>query len=505
MKSKLNKSSKNVEYLYYFGIFSFFLFISYNTPLSGDDWTWGSAIGWGRFQNHFVNYNGRYLSNLLELVMTRSDILRYLIIASFSTLLIVMVGKITSHKKTLIPLLLASILILLTPTKVFAQTFGWTAGFINYVPSLALLLIYVYLIRNIYSEIKPEYNKWLSLIVFPIGILTQLIVEHVTLFSIFTAIWVIIYTYIKHKKIMFFHLSYLASLIIGGIIMFSNGAYWNVLKGTDSYRSVGYEATEKMGLFAKIYYVYSERIYKFLFLENVVINLIIGILIIVLIVRFISNSKWINYIIKPILLSVISTSLLYLLVIKNVLGNEYFGNKTNDFEALLCFLFFMSIVVAITLFVDIHFYKIRLLYYLSGVVFLIAPFIFITPFGPRVVFATYVFMVLVCLELFVYLTESLSYNKLIQPLIVILVVLVMGYGFIFTMNGITSRERLIHLESEIDKKETKIELRELPFLQFHWMPSPKPNLYHTKTFKMYYNVPTETEIEIIPYLKWNNK
>lgn len=44
-----------------------------------------------------------------------------------------------------------------------------------------------------------------------------------------------------------------------------------------------------------------------------------------------------------------------------------------------------------------------------------------------------------------------------------------------------------------------IEMKELPFSQFHWMPSPKPKMYHTKTFKLFYGVPEETELKIIPY------
>lgn len=507
MQLNSNQTGKGTQYLFYLGVYLFFLFLSYNTPLTGDDWTWGTKAGWSRLQNGFADYNGRYISNILELAITRIDILRYLIVALFSTLLIFLIAKITNHRNTLIPMMLSFIMILLTPTKIFAQTFGWAAGFINYVPSLALLLLYVYIVRNIYSEDKPIYNKWLPLFIFPLGLATQLIVEHVTLFALYTAVAVILYTYFKHKKVMVLHLTYLVSLIVGSIIMFSNGAYWNVLNGTDTYRAVGNEITEEMGILAKIYYVYSEQIYKYLFLENIFINLIIGILIIILITRSVSNSNWIGLVIKPLLLSIIIGSMLYLLVVGEVLGNEFLGTKTNDFEAFICTLFFMSILVSIALFVDIQTYKIRLFYYLSGVVLLIAPFIFISPFGPRCVFASYVFMVLVCLELFSYLTNSstFSYKKLIKPLLATIFVLIIGYAYIFAMNGSTSRERLLHLKEEVNKKEQKIELQELPFTQFHWMTSPIPNLYQTETFKVYYGVPKNTEIEIIPYDQWIEK
>ena len=41
-------------------------------PYFKDDWAWGSQVGLDRLQTHFTGYNGRYLGNLLVMVLTRS-------------------------------------------------------------------------------------------------------------------------------------------------------------------------------------------------------------------------------------------------------------------------------------------------------------------------------------------------------------------------------------------------------------------------------------------------
>lgn len=501
MEKILNRFNDGKNYIYFSALFVFFLVLSYNTPLTGDDWTWGTEIGWNRFERFFYDYNGRYLSNIFELIMVRIDLLRYVILALLSSLLVYMIGKITDHHNNPMSLAIAFILIMLMPIRIFAQTMGWSAGFINYVPSVMLLLAYLYVVRNIFDEQKPSYHQKLWIFMIPLGIATQLIVEHVTLFAVVTAISVIGYTYFKHKTLYTVHFAYLISVCIGAVIMFTNTAYLKVLTGEDAYRTLENDVTANMGLFEKIYFMYSGNMYKFLFIENSLINLIIGFLVLILILRFKTTSRWISFLLKPVLVLIITSAMVFLLVFREILRANYLGEFTNDFEAILCALFFASIVVAVALFVRDKVFKARLLYYLFAIVFLIAPFIFITPFGPRCVFASYIFMVLVTLELIAYLMKetSLSFKPFAKPLIALTMSVVVFYLFVFIMNGSASRDRLAHLQEKVEQNEQTITLKELPFSQFLWMPSPKPDMYHTKTFKMFYDVPKETELKIVPY------
>lgn len=501
MDKTIGKIKKGNSSLYLFILYLFFLFFYYNTPLTGDDWTWGTEIGWNRFERMFHDYNGRYLSNMIELLVVRVDLLRYLILALFSALLVYIMGKLTNYNNNPIAITLAFILVMAMPIRVFSQTMAWSAGFLNYVPSVMLLLVYLYIIRNIYREEPPEYHKYAWLYVIPLGLATQLIVEHVTLFAAVTSAWVIAYTYWKHKKFYAVHIAYLVSATIGAAIMFTNTAYLKVLSGEDSYRTMENDITAGMGIFERTYYIFSGNMYQFLFTQNVLLNVILGILALVIIMRFKTAAKWMTFGVKPVLVSIITFSMLFLLAYRDILRPNFLGELTNDFEAVLYALFFGSIVISVILFVSDKMYKTRILYYLFGVAFMIAPFVFITPFGPRGVLASYIFMVLIALEMLAYSLkgkEAMS-MKVAKPLMAVALSTVLIYAYIFGMNGAASRDRLEHLQQEVNAGAQVIEMKELPFSQFHWMPSPKPDMYHTKTFKMFYGVPEDTELKIVPY------
>ena len=62
-------------------LFAAFSLLFYMFPYSGDDWAWGSQIGVDRLKTWFDNYNGRYLGNLLVMVLTRSKFVNVLLTA----------------------------------------------------------------------------------------------------------------------------------------------------------------------------------------------------------------------------------------------------------------------------------------------------------------------------------------------------------------------------------------------------------------------------------------
>ena len=97
----LNLSLVKKTRVFFFVIFLFYFFLAFNLPLTGDDWTWGSNEGILRLQNKFADYNGRYVSNILEIILTRYDFIRYLTLAGLSSLLVYFVGKLTQSKESI--------------------------------------------------------------------------------------------------------------------------------------------------------------------------------------------------------------------------------------------------------------------------------------------------------------------------------------------------------------------------------------------------------------------
>ena len=60
---------RNVKYILYLFTIVFFALFYYFLPFAGDDWAWGSDIGIERLKNGFDGYNGRYLGNILIIIV----------------------------------------------------------------------------------------------------------------------------------------------------------------------------------------------------------------------------------------------------------------------------------------------------------------------------------------------------------------------------------------------------------------------------------------------------
>ena len=176
-------------------IILFFLLLSAITPLSGDDWTWRTHVGMDRLKSFFYDYNGRYISNIIEIIFVRSSFIRVIGMTIFSSLLILLMSRLAYKKRALQKSIVTLIIVMLMPTQIFAETFGWVAGYVNYVTSAVAMLYFVLLgqaIVNRQWKVTPL-NVLLNII---LAILSMLLVEHVSLYLLFVTVYFSIIYYL---------------------------------------------------------------------------------------------------------------------------------------------------------------------------------------------------------------------------------------------------------------------------------------------------------------------
>src|SRR5690606_8334124 len=135
--------------------------------------------------------------------------------ALISTMLVMLIGRLGSqHQEGRMRTAIALILFLIVPVNMFGQTFGWLSGYVNYVFSAVLLLMYITINNKFLDAEEPQ--KFLRrdfLLMTLLGLLTPLVVEHVTLFIVFTSFLTILYTLIRFKKLYAIHLTYTVASI----------------------------------------------------------------------------------------------------------------------------------------------------------------------------------------------------------------------------------------------------------------------------------------------------
>lgn len=125
---------------------AFYLYIAFCVPYCHDDWDWGLEIGMQRWLRAEVN--SRYAGNFFVIVMTRSEVVKTLVMAACLTGVPLLITLLAAGKYDGKTFLLANLLLLTVPKKLWQQTVGWVSAFSNYGVSAAAVLLLFLLLRR---------------------------------------------------------------------------------------------------------------------------------------------------------------------------------------------------------------------------------------------------------------------------------------------------------------------------------------------------------------------
>ncbi|WP_334352925.1 DUF6056 family protein [Companilactobacillus sp. HBUAS56257] len=238
----INKFIFAIIYLYFF-IISFLII-----PV-GDDFFWWGKPGHFLLTHNFFSTNpefggssnGRYLGNFLEISMMHSEILMAIIYASVITLFIWCIWQLAGKHLSLVAALSFFTIIQIGHIQ---SVFLWLAGFVNYLPPVALMLTYLVWLER---YIRHNYHK-LRIINFFLALAGGLFIEHMTLYQIFVGLSSIALLFYLKKSVRP-ALWYLTGAIISAAIMFSNQSYYHT---TNEYREVTFNLDKYLSNFIRI-------------------------------------------------------------------------------------------------------------------------------------------------------------------------------------------------------------------------------------------------------------
>ena len=207
-------------------------------PYSNDDWAWGSSTGLMRLHSLFKDYNGRYLGNLLVLLLTRNNILKALVMSGTFTGIAALCQRIVNKDDNRIFYIVLTSLFL-SDKALLRQTIVNTSGFTNYTFCMLLVLIYIAYLSD--SE-KAKRNKsdkpkaGVCIILFLLGACSALFMEHISIYIILLSGFVCVMNKVRKHAFTPDHFSYFIGSVSGAVLMFTNGAYMKVVHGSDTYR-----------------------------------------------------------------------------------------------------------------------------------------------------------------------------------------------------------------------------------------------------------------------------
>lgn len=495
---KLTKRNSNRNLIITYAIIFVLLFLlCLLFPYSGDDWAWGSQIGIDRLNKWFDNYSGRYFGNLIVLALTRSNLLKAVTMSFCLTGIIAILNKLTGRQKN--GVFIISTVLLFMPITLLRQAVVWTSGFANYTTSIFLTLIYVCYVNNIYDTEKPKNSVIAALPLAVLGFANTLIVEHLTIYNVLLAIYVIVFTLIKFKKAYVQHIAYFVGTIAGTALMFSNSVYHSVAEGSDKYRTIGSED----GIIVKAIKAYFETIVGEGFSNNVILNLfLVGACIVIwfMVKDKLSRKSKMFGLISITAMVVSITSMMACAVTSFILYTR--GVRADKFLMLANGVVTAIYILAFVIFLFVLPFdmnrKLKLFFIFCSIGCMIAPLLVVTPIGSRCFFAPYVMMLYLGMEFYSLFDERIK-KKCDKVSKVTLITAAVGLIYLFYIYGtiaVSNNARIEKAQQDVQNGIEKIQIEELPYKEYVWCSDLDEKVWKRR-FKLFYDIDKHIKIEYI--------
>lgn len=490
---------------------AFYLWVAAQIPYTHDDWDWGLEVG----MQHLLkaDINSRYVGNLIEVIITRSVILKTLIMGMILTLIpvsiTIIVGKFIPKERKSSDLIKVSVflfsnmMILLVPGDVWRQTNGWVAGFSNFVVSgLGLLLYLLFMIESDTYSNSPKWSLIKRIGLFVFGIVIQLFLENLTVFFfLFSVIFLIAKR--KQKGIAQHIIPLLLGNLLGLMIMFSSNIYsslWNTGYAIGTYRHLMYDPAKPLYVFiaeSGLRYI-GVFLPQIVFHNGILIGCIAGMMAVVILMR---EKKRIT----ELILSAADIIFSIYYIFSYVKGNPCWDIHY-DFGTIV----FRPVITAIDcLFVALMIVEIILLFRMDRqlltwlLVLWIIPFIIIVPMimintvGPRSFYTTDICFILFGGMIFSYIACKKQLYIVVLSILSLISVTVLGARWIkiYRPIGYHSRERERMIETAVSNGDKQIIFSEYPNSDYLWLPDPsQKDPQRVPYFKEFYHIPESVDI-----------
>ncbi|WP_436861767.1 DUF6056 family protein [Staphylococcus caeli] len=481
----------NKTYLIIAGLFIFYILMAFFTPLTHDDWDWYSQYGIQMLQERFANLNGRYLGNMLEIVAVRIDLFRWLTYAVMSILILWVISRFAQHSNDKVNYMLAFILMLTIPSEIYKQTYGWFAGFYNYVPATFCALFIIWYIVSVLFK-NSRLSLILNIIFYVVCFIGQFFMENTTLFNTMILFIAIILHVILHKKM---NPKFVVGILIslsGTIIMFLNPNYRKIFFEGSDYQNVSSDT----GLIDKVYRTLTTTMPDWLFFNQIVIiMLIIGILL-----YMIYRNANVQGVKKYFIVSgLILLPVYYFLIYRQFeLQNAHMITITNALNTLVCFVFLCALIAAIHAVIFDKEVRYTLFFLIGAILCVSAPLIIVSPIGPRNFYTIYVIYVVISVILISRL--ELFNRSNIKWLIGATILLAMMYlgAFYFIHHVNESRIAQVKAEIKAHPKSKVYTMEKLPFENYLHHATPTSSKYQM-LFNQYEVIPKNVKIKYVPF------
>lgn len=358
-------------------------------PITGDDW-FREDVGRSiksisdlvsTVFDKYMTTNGRILGNVLAYSAGSRPVLRIIMASVITLLLSAAVWKNTSFSSPC-GYIIAFLCAFFLPREMFRQIYPWMAGFFNYVPPVVIFLFAVYIMRNIFSDEPLSDGTDAEISVFILGLCGQLFMENNTLCCLAAGFILIILHAVLHKKISKTTVFYTIGTILGAAILFLSPSYRAVSAEGSAYSSgLGGGIA---GLIMSAKNNHFEVFWDFVGGNT----LLVAVITLLVMWNFFAKKERVSLDFAAFILTVLGTAYIVLYRGFNLfLGNGYLFSAS-------CILWILGVFLSCLAFPEDKYAKLFGAFWIVCACIAAGPLLFVSPIGPRCLFASYVFTVL---------------------------------------------------------------------------------------------------------------
>ncbi len=472
-------------------------------PKNLDDWTWGSHIGIERLKDYFVGYNGRYLGNILVIILVRCPVIvTALIEGAIVGCIYLCLNKILDKKYLILIFLVLNVVM---PKNMFTQTFGWISGFSNYIFSFLSIMIYILFLKKYYDDRKVkilEISVW-----FVFGILSQLLVENSTIFFILAGIFTNLFYWFQNRMLNKHYFILFLSNIIGAIIMFQNSAYYNASVGSSkTYKDINMPLGSP-SWFQSTWDKFTTQTLPYWFINNKYLMIVLGITAIIFVMA--TNIKY-----KKIFLKFYVFATLFFMYKAYSEDTSFYFEYDNSLSAIIYIVFCLSLVYCVIKGISNKKDRLLILTTLLAQPFLVFPLIISDPINARCFLSSYLMFALFIVEIIEYCIKEGTltfiqhkklgqyYNWIVYAVIIFTVLCMVKDIRCSIFLNHAANEKAQYIESQIEAGKKQITVPFLPFSNIYTVNVSPCDEVWQQNFNNYYHYPLDITYEYISYPEW---
>lgn len=463
---KSRNTQKQLPLLMFTFSFLFFAFLMWCAPYSSDDLEF-AALNYGspeEYLTYVLQYgNGRVLGNISAILMAHSRVICILAKAFLLASSVVMIPAILNIHSVCGYLVTFVLFVMIDPS-VFGEVYVWTSGFSNYFPPIWMTLVIVSALKAYPSVRSRTVRLLICAGIFLLGTAGQLFIEHSSGVNLLLALCFTVICLRKDKKNAAPCAVWLTAAIAGlAVMLLVPRIFYIQGNHTETYRSV------HLGGIAELIYSCAKNVVQLCghYFGVCLLPVCFGAVSTVFLTRERRSEKA-----NKVLFSLSAISVLYLLVSLFLTAADYLGKSALIQHSVDCVFTVLplGVWIAAAFGLEPELRK-KMLFCLAFALISIAPLLVVTPIPTRVIYQSYVFILLAALLCFAEIQgrlgeKALGYVQSTAGAVCVLMVLVIGSVFLSVHNMAEIRDR--HIRQEIANGATEIVIFQLPYEYTTW-------------------------------------